>query len=285
MKIVRFLGGLGNQMFQYAFYKALQKRFPNVKADLQGFHDYGLHNGFELEDLFDIRVSRASLFKSKLYQVHHKKWIYRKLRRVLNLKKAYQEEINLFGFDPEVFTNPKPAYYWGYWQNLAYFQDISKEIRADFTFSNLSDSKNQGALNSIQNSSSVSIHIRRGDYLTDPLLGGVCNLEYYQKAISYVQSRVDSPKYFIFSNDIEWCRENLNLTNCEFISWNNGTKSYLDMQLMSNCKHNIIANSSFSWWAAWLNQNNNNIVICPKKWVNNPKLDTSGLLPKGWITI
>ncbi|TKC02910.1 alpha-1,2-fucosyltransferase [Pedobacter frigoris] len=285
MKIVRFLGGLGNQMFQYAFYKALQKRFPNVKADLQGFHDYGLHNGFELEDIFDIHVSEASLFKSKLYQVQHKKWIYRKLRRIMNLKKAYQEESNLFGFDPQVLTNPKPAYYWGYWQNIAYFQDISKALKTDFEFKNPLDDKNQQALNRIQNSNSVSIHIRRGDYLTDPLLGGLCSLKYYQSAIAYIQSKVDSPRYFIFSNDIAWCQENLKITNCEFISWNNNSSSYIDMQLMSQCKHNIIANSSFSWWGAWLNQNQNNIVICPKKWVNDVNLDTSGLIPQTWLSI
>lgn len=285
MKVVRFLGGLGNQMFQYAFYKALQQRFPNVKADLQGFSDYGLHNGFELDRIFSIRLSSISLFRSNLYQIHNKKWIYRKLRRILNLRKIYQEENHLFAYNPKIMTNPKSAYYWGYWQNIQYFQDISKELRADFKFSNPLDDKNQEASDSIQNSNSISIHIRRGDYLTDPLLGGLCDLEYYQKAITYIQSQVSSPKYFIFSNDIEWCRQNLSITNCEFISWNTSTLSYIDMQLMSQCKHNIIANSSFSWWAAWLNQNDNNIVICPKKWVNDPKLDTSGLIPETWIAI
>lgn len=285
MKTIRFLGGLGNQMFQYALYRAMQQSFPNVKADLQGFNGYELHNGFELERIFKLQISKTTPFKSKLYNIHEKKWIYRKLRRVLNLRKSYFEEYNLFSYDPTILTSPKPAYLWGYWQNPAYFGAIEQQLRADFKFILPLDKKNQETLDRIQSSNSVSIHIRRGDYLTDPLLGGLCNLKYYQEAIAMIETSVPSPKYFIFSNDIPWCREQLNLPTAEFIFWNQGSDSYIDMQLMTACKHNIIANSSFSWWAAWLNQNTNKTVICPRKWVNDAQINTSGIIPQSWISI
>jgi len=285
MKIVRFLGGLGNQMFQYTLYKALKKRFPKVKADLYWFDGYNRHYGYELEKIFGIRISKASEFESVLYDIHNRRWIFRKLRRLLNLKKAYQEETDLFSFDPNILTDKNSAYYWGYWQNLNYFQDIEKEIRADFVFTTPSDSRNLQILERIRNSNSISIHVRRGDYLTDPLLGGLCELDYYENGVSHMQAHIKSPKYFVFSNDIPWCKNNLNISDCEFISWNDGEQSHIDMQLMAECKHNIIANSSFSWWAAWLNPNPKKIVIAPTKWVNDPTINTSGLIPNTWLSI
>jgi len=285
MKIVRFLGGLGNQMFQYAFYKALQKRFPNVKADLQGYTAYALHNGLELENIFNIQLNKAPTFTSNLYYLHNRKWIYRKLRQILNLRKSYKEEQILFSFDPFFLENPTPAYYWGYWQNHQYFSSVAKELQLDFRFKNPLTPQNQETLAQIQQSNSVSIHIRRGDYLKDPFLGGLCRPEYYQQAISYIQTRVSSPEFFIFSDDISWCREKLSLPDSNFISWNTGTESYIDMQLMSGCKHQIIANSSFSWWAAWLNVYPEKIVICPKKWANDPNPMVNMSFPDKWISL
>lgn len=279
MKIVKFLGGLGNQMFQYALYKSLQKKF-NVKADLQGYRDYPLHNGFEIAHIFNIKLDAISSFRSNLYA--NKKWKYRKLRRILNLKNVYKEESNLFSFDPFVIDDPKTAYYWGYWQNLKYFIDIAPEIRHDFQFKNELTGRNQVVLTEVIKNNSVSLHVRRGDYLKDPLLGGLCGPDYYQKAIDYINDHIYQPEFFVFSDDIPWCTENLKLTNSTFISWNKGNSSYIDMQLMSNCKHNIIANSSFSWWAAWLNTNPDKIVIAPKKWVNREKTTMS--FPDNWIT-
>lgn len=285
MKIVRFLGGLGNQMFQYAFYKALQKRFPDVKADLHGFNDYPLHNGFELDSIFEIKINKVSLFVSNLYYIHNRKWIYKRLRRVLNLKKCYQEEAVYFKFDPSLLTNPESRYYWGYWQNFNYFKDISDELQSDFHFKNPLDKKNQAVLNQIGKTNSIAIHIRRGDYLKDPLLGGVCDLEYYLNAIKHIQSKLTSTKFFIFSDDIPWCMDNLNLHDSEFISWNKGPSSYIDLQLMSACKHQIIANSSFSWWAAWLNKNPEKIIICPKYWVSQNNQEMNMQMPEDWIRL
>lgn len=281
MKVIQFLGGLGNQMFQYAFYKALKKRFPNVKADLNGYQNYNLHNGFELEQIFNIKVDKISPLTTNVFRSG--KWIYRKLRRVLNLKNTYNEEEKLFSFDPSIFNNTKTAYYWGYWQNFKYFEDIADEIRTDFQFQKDLSKKNQQVLEEIKKSNSVSIHVRRGDYLKDSLLGGLCGIYYYEQGIKYIQSNVTSPKFFIFSDDIPWCRENLNLPGSEIISWNNQSSSYIDMQLMSSCKHHIIANSSFSWWGAWLNENLNKIIIYPKKWVNTDSSEITMSAPDSWI--
>lgn len=281
MKVIQFLGGLGNQMFQYAFYKALQKRFPNVKADLNGYQNYNLHNGFELEQIFNIKVDKISPLTTNIFR--SEKWIYRKLRRVLNLKNTYNEEEKLFSFDPSIFNNTKIAYYWGYWQNFKYFEDIADEIRTDFQFQKDLSQKNQRVLEKIKKTNSVSIHVRRGDYLKDSLLGGLCGIDYYEQGIKYIQSNVTSPKFFIFSDDIPWCRENLNLPGSEIISWNNQSSSYIDMQLMSSCKHHVIANSSFSWWGAWLNENPNKIIIYPKKWVNTDSSEITMSAPDSWI--
>lgn len=285
MKIIRFLGGLGNQMFQYAFYKALSQQFPNVAADVTGYKDYALHNGFELEHIFELEVDKVSEFKSNLYNVHNREWMFRKLRSFLKLKNAYEEEQKMFSYDPAVFTNQGPKYYWGYWQNPAYFENVAAELRQDFQFKHILDPKNQTILDHIQDSMSIALHVRRGDYMKDPLLGGLCPEAYYEEAVQLMLSKNPKAKFFIFSDDINWCKEKFKMEGTEFISWNSGPASYIDMQLMSNCKHNIIANSSFSWWGAWLNNHPDKIVIGPKKWVNYPDLNTENLFPKGWISL
>jgi len=285
MKIVRCLGGLGNQMFQYAFYKALKNRFKNAKFDLDGYKDYPLHNGFELQTIFDLHPDIASPFLSRVYYTPERKWIYRKIRRIFNIKNSYYEEIIPFTFNQDLFLNDQIKYLWGYWQNPLYFTAIAEEIKKDFQFKIPLDQRNQLVLTDIHQTNSVSLHVRRGDYIKDTLLGGLCNMEYYQSAIQHINENVVSPKYYIFSNDIEWCRNNFNLPDCQFISWNEGLTSYIDMQLMSACKHNIIANSSFSWWGAWLNNNPSKIVIGPKKWTNDTQIDTSKLFPDQWISL
>lgn len=285
MKIVQFLGGLGNQMFQYALYKVLQKKFPNVKGDVHGYQNYKLHNGFELENIFDIKLNKISPFTKNVYNNHNRKWIYRKLRRLLNLKNAYQEEKSLFAFDPSILHDPKSRYLWGYWQNLRYFETIADELKSDFKFKKELTGANQHTLVRIKQTESIAIHVRRGDYLKDPLLGGLCGSDYYQTAINHMETTVSNPEFFIFSDDIAWCQEHLTIPKAAFISWNKGSESYIDMQLMSACKHNIIANSSFSWWAAWLNPNGSKIVIYPKKWINDHQAEESMSTPDTWIAL
>ncbi|WP_165784704.1 alpha-1,2-fucosyltransferase [Solitalea longa] len=286
---MKFLGGLGNQMFQYAFYKSLSECYSNVKADLSDFHSYDLHYGFELDKVFYIQLKKASNFESKLLDKHgsNNNWYYRKLRRISGLKKAYYHEKTEFNFDPQIYSEGDKSvrYFWGYWQCEKYFETIKDSLVSDFTFTKPLDDENKAILQEIESCNSVSIHIRRGDYVNHPLLGNITTLEYYQTAISIIKTTIENPVFFVFSNDIEWCKETLKEDGFKFINNNTNAQSYVDMQLMSRCKHNIIANSSFSWWAAWLNQNPNKIIISPKKWTNNPEYTYHGLILDSWIKI
>src|SRR5690554_11555 len=250
MKIVRFLGGLGNQMFQYAFYKSLTNKFGSVKADLTEFDGYNLHNGFELERIFPITLDKAPPLLVKLYDPRHRSWLHRKLRRTAGLKHAFYEEKALFQYDPNPFEDKTSRLYWGYWQNERYFSKIEDKLRKDFQFKLPLDERNKSVLQQIQSGNSVSIHVRRGDYLNNELLGGICGQAYYRRAIDRIVDLTTDPVFFIFSNDMAWCQSNLNLPKAHFISWNHGDQSYINMQLMSHCKHYIISNSSFSWCAA-----------------------------------
>jgi len=276
MKIVKFLGGLGNQMFQYAFYLSLSNKQSNVKADVSDFETYELHNGLELEKVFNIKLNKASLFSIKIFNPFYRTWIFRKLRRILNLKKAYFTEKTPFFFDSEALNSSKSKMYWGYWQHLGYFEQISEQIKQDFSFKSPLKNENLAISNLITTTESVSIHVRRGDYVGHSLLGGICDSNFYENAIQIIKHQVSAPTFFVFSNDINWCKENIKVKNVHYISWNQNENSYIDMQLMSMCKHNIIANSSFSWWGAWLNPNKHKIVVSPKRWTNDSK-DTLAL--------
>ena len=177
----------------------------------------------------------------------------------------------------------------GFWQSDKYFLKYESEIRKDFSFPSFTDRVNINLLSEIINSNSVSIHIRRGDYIqmnsaieSHPL----CSIKYYQSAISKIKEIIEKPKFYFFSDDIEWVKNQFfSVENAIFVNHNKGKDSYKDMQLMANCKHNIIANSSFSWWGAWLNPNPKKIVIAPKNWFKDTSIDTSDLIPSTWIRL
>jgi hypothetical protein len=149
-------------------------------------------------------------------------------------------------------------------------------------------SRNLELAEEINTVNAVSLHVRRGDYVSNPrtmATNGVCPLSYYDSAIRYICARVDAPHFFVFSDDMDWVRENLNIDHpCRYVDHNCSTESFNDMRLMSMCRHHIIANSSFSWWGAWLNPREDKIVIAPKKWFANSN-DTKDLLPFGWATL
>lgn len=285
MKIVKFLGGLGNQMFQYAFYLSLKHHYGKVKADLTGFKDYSLHHGFELEKVFGIKLETAREWDLRLYLPERRDWLTRKLRRIYGTKHAWYPEKVEFGFDKRIYLDPYPRYFWGYWQHEAYLKGIEPQIQKSFTFKGDLEGHNLATAQQIKQTPAVSLHVRRGDYLNHPILGNVSNLPYYEKAIETIKKSVGSPQFFVFSDDIKWCRKYLPVSEAIFVDWNKGENSYRDMQLMSLCKHHIVANSSFSWWGAWLNSFKDKIVISPKNWVNNAGVDTSGLIPSSWISL
>ncbi|WP_418361116.1 alpha-1,2-fucosyltransferase [Sphingobacterium detergens] len=283
MKIVKFLGGLGNQLFQYAFFLALEQKFKNVKADLVDFEDYKLHNGFELETIFNIKLPEISSFERNIYTRYNGSWLWRKLRRVYNTKNAYLEESPQFTYSAKIFEDNKSHYYWGYWQHINYINQVAPMLRQHLKFPPLEDAENLHLQHLIKQQNAVSVHVRRGDYLQEPLFKDICTEEYYQRSIQYMLETQESPLFIVFSNDISWCKAQFNDLNAIFVEHNTESNSFKDMQLMSQCKHHIIANSSFSWWGAWLNENPEKIIISPKRWINDGTIDTTGLILKSFI--
>jgi hypothetical protein len=283
MIIVNVKGGLGNQMFQYALYRALDSKDKKVKLDIHSYKNYGLHNGYELPEIFNIKDIYCTNEEMEKFSDHQNNIFLRIRKKLIGRKKSHVIQEG-FSYMPSVFHKDN-IYLDGYWQSEKFFIKSSQQIRYDFTFKKELDEKNKSFLLKIQNKNSVSIHIRRGDYITDKLLGNVCKIDYYKKAIEKMNKEVSNPLFVIFSDDIEWCKNNFNFINAEFVNWNKGMDSYKDMQLMSSCKHNVIANSSFSWWGAWLNNNKEKIVIAPSKWFNDENIDTKDVIPENWIKI
>jgi hypothetical protein len=176
----------------------------------------------------------------------------------------------------------------GYWQSEKYFSEFSQQIRRDFSFCKPLSSDNEEFANEINHINAVSLHVRRGDFVNNPTTlatHGLCSLDYYRAAVQYISYRVNQPHFFIFSDDIAWTKENLEIVfPCHYVDHNQGAESHNDMRLMSLCQHHIIANSSFSWWGAWLNPSKEKIVIAPKRWFAK-QIDTRDLLPPSWVVL
>lgn len=282
MKVVEIRGGLGNQMFQYAFYLALKHKYQDVFCDINQFehYDYILHNGYELgtvfalkPELISIEQQKAMFGRNKLLRRLAFKWFH-KYKQVV-IEKG-------LGFSPRYLQDYTEVFLRGYWQSEKYFLDVKKVVRETFCFSQLTE-KNAETLSNLANYNLISVHVRRGDYVNHPLYKGICTLDYYQKAIAYMSQYVDNPYFIFFSDDPKWCQQQFQMRNMCIVDWNTGENSYQDMQVMSLCQHNIIANSSFSWWGAWLNNHVAKIVIAPKKWLNDDEACADDIVPQTWI--
>ena len=274
MVIIQFLGGLGNQMFEYALYYSFHKKGLNTKIDLSAFEKESTHNGYELERVFAVKGKYCSVIEKRCIKA---------ISKVLHILfgHPYKEKTqDQYVYNAKV-SSIRFGFLKGYWQTEKYFLGVENDIRKKFTFPALEDAQNIAIAEKIKSTNSVSLHIRRGDYLTDGRDFGL-SLGYYQQAIKHINENGQEPVFFIFSDNIEWAKENIKNTPAFYIDWNKNENSYIDMQLMSLCKHNIIANSSFSWWGAWLNQNKNKIVITPEKWMPHTK-STIDLLNNSWI--
>ena len=273
MIYVRVSGGLGNQMFQYAFAKALKSRGANVSLHWHPHKSKSSHNGFELDCVFENDLTR------EIPLANHN--FYNLIRSRFRRKVKIVREVNEMKFQPH-FLETKSGYLDGYWQTEKYFTDIATEIRKDFLFKHISGARNQDLLAQIKNNVTCSVHIRRGDYVNHPELGGGCDQSYYRRAIDHLKSNCDDyPRFVVFSDDIPYCKESFSDLNVTYCDWNKGNDSWMDLALMRHCKHHIIANSSFSWWGAWL-QKNEGITIAPKNW-SQGKIH-SDLVLSNWIS-
>ncbi|MDI6046611.1 alpha-1,2-fucosyltransferase [Flavobacterium yafengii] len=295
MIVARMDGGLGNQMFQYALASILaQKNNATVRLDMNFFDQTEKRLGhtprnFELTIFNNFYTPAATtdiLFFKQLS-------VFSKVKRDLgfNYPKMYQE--SSFSYDEKVMTTRTPVYLSGFFQSYKYFIGYENLIRKLFAFPvETLDEVNKKVIANIKSTNAIAIHIRRGDYVTDATTKqyhGNCSVDYYFKAISLLAERNKDFTLFFFSDDNNWVKEQFeNLPySKQFINHNNGGNSWKDMFLMSSCNHNIIANSSFSWWAAWLNANPEKRVIAPKKWFekSEEQMNTKDLIPPEWMRL
>lgn len=278
MRLIKVTGGLGNQMFIYAFYLRMKKRFPKVRIDLSDIVHYKVHYGYEMNRVFNLPHTEFCINQPL-----------KKVIEFLFFKKVYERKQ-----DPNSLRAFEKKYLWpllyfkGFYQSERFFADIKDEVREAFTFD-----KRNANVQSLQmldkiasDPNAISLHIRRGDYLLPKhweTTGSVCQLPYYQNAIAEISRRVNQPSYYVFSDDLAWVKENLSLENAVYIDWNRDADSWQDMMLMSQCHHHIICNSTFSWWGAWLNPREDKIVIAPNRWFQH--CETPAIYPAGWLKV
>ena len=282
MIITKIIGGIGNQLFQYAVARQLSK-INNTKLflDVSGFDNFKLHK-YSLS-FFNIKENFYSPTKS--YLVNNKYNLF--LKNMFSLKKSYLmsiKEKNL-KFDPKILTLPKNSYLDGYWQSEKYFISISEIIKKEFKLEIKLSKKSELILNDIKKTDSVSIHFRRTDYLENNI-HGACSLLYYRECIKFITRNLHKPHFFLFSDDIKWVKKNIKLKHKNTVVYDNGLNGDIeDLKLMSKCKHNIIANSTFSWWAAWLNNNPEKIITAPKIWFSDEKYNSQStdIVPSSWL--
>lgn len=269
--MIQMTGGLGNQMFQYALYTKLKSMGKEVVMDDFTKYDGSETHSLSLTTAFPIsyqkgsrkdyiRLMDASMNPFVRFRRHFfgRKW------------KLYQEEdATVFSETPFTLDD---AYLIGYFQSEKYFQDVKASLKKDFSLKRELLSKEALEFEEkIKGSESVAVHIRRGDYVSEkfsPLYGGICTDAYYEAAIRYFRETLNAPIFYYFSNDPKWVRENMDLSDGVVVDCATSDTGYIDLHLMKNCKHIIMANSSFSWWGAWLNENPKRQVIAPAKWLN-----------------
>lgn len=288
--IVRYAGGLGNQMFQYALRCNFEKRKKIVKDDVSHYKRNSDAMPFRLTEAFqNIVLNEAEEFEvDSFYKAKKSRnTIIKILNKLLPTTRLLQNEKQELIYESRILKTYS-AYVTGYWQSYRYVQNVKEILTERFKFAKVEDEKVIQLVKRMKAENSVSIHIRAGDYQLPEnveIFGGICTLEYYHRAIKIMNEKLDNPLFFVFSNDIQWCKENFPLEN---VIWMDEKtlpqhEDWVEMYLMSCCKHNIIANSSFSWWAAWLNQNQDKIVIAPKKWLQTVENDE--VCPEEWIRI
>lgn len=296
------MGGLGNQLFEYATGRSISLRtgLP-LKLDLSFFEEEKFKGVFRL-DKYNVECDIASIdetnaLKGYVLQTTTKNKLIRKIfTNRLMQKNTYFIESTSIDYDLRILKLNQPAYIEGWLSKFIYFEEYTDVLRKELTLNDTSP-LNQNLIEQVTLNNSVSIHVRRGEYLVNPYFHNL-SINYYLRAMEELNLRFENLSYYVFSDDIAWAKENLaTIKNIQFIEENslvknyyNTEKDYLDLHLMSLCKHNIIANSTFSWWSAWLNKNSTKIVIAPKMWYDNTEAQqnyeiSKSFIPKTWIKI
>ena len=284
MHIVRIMGGLGNQLFEYALYIKFKTMGYEAYVDTNGYRNGEEFRSCQLEAIGATFEEAPESGKRKLFCNTNSRLSMAIAKRLH--KKTHFRQRELF-FD-ESILNQKEGYFDGYWQSEKYFAGSEDEIRDAIELKEELSQQNQAYLSRMSSDvDSVSVHIRLGDYLdNDSMYGGICTEDYYEKAISYILENVSKPSFYVFSNDIEKAKNIFSLlgvADATFVEGNSEDKGYIDLFLMSACRHHIIANSSFSWWGAWLGKAEDKIVVAPSTWVKGIRSDD--VCPDSWVRI
>ncbi|WP_196214867.1 alpha-1,2-fucosyltransferase [Piscirickettsia salmonis] len=296
---MKLYGGLGNQMFQYAFAKQLGVMLgQNIFFEIDLSHwdrAGGFFRGFALGNFGKIKIKLAR--KKQLFGVRLLAKLERKVKFFSRIfpKSAHFKECRVECINFNDVKDCKHLYLEGYWQNLSYLENIRDDLVEEFDCGFMNDIENKRIKDNILRSgNSVSLHVRRGDYIHNSSalkVHGVCEVDYYKKAIGIIEKKLDKPAFFIFSDDPDWARENIfplvsNQRRGYLVSHNNEENGYKDMMLMKQCKHHVIANSTFSWWAAWLCDNSEKIVVAPDQWfVGEKNKKRPKIFPDEWLYI
>jgi hypothetical protein len=267
---VRLMGGLGNQMFQYAAARSLAARHQTgVVVDVDWFSEQGVgdtHRNYGLDVFAGPTVSPKGGPPTG--------------------RRFVEQD---FGFEPSVRSLPDRTTLVGYFQSERYFSDHASEVKADFSFCDEPDEGNRAVLGLIGSCESVAVHVRRGDYATDPAITahhGLLPLGYYRRAADVIVSKVREPSFFVFSDDPQWCCSSLSfLPRGVVVDHNSAGRGAEDLRLMASCRHHVLANSTFSWWGAWLATHHEQVVVAPRRWFANASFDTRDLCPSRWILI
>lgn len=289
--IVRLQGGLGNQLYCYATARALSlKTNKKLLIDARPIKGEGTKRQYDLS-VFNIKENHvsgitkwitrwvASVRLGKIFKTGFPlAWNYKMIR---DKEKGYDASL-LDQYNGNMILQ-------GYWQSFKYFENEEDLLKEEFTVKNPPDAVNKQWIDEIENLESVCLHVRRGDYVSNSAanaLHGTCTPEYYQKSINTILQKVNNPIFFVFTDDPVWAENNLSIpAPFKIVKHNLGKNDYEDLRLMSNCKHFIIANSSFSWWGAWLSKNNYKVVIAPKKWFNIDNVPSEDRIPNNWIRL
>lgn len=290
MIIVKILGGMGNQMFQYAMGRRLAHHHGvPLKLDTSGFDAIAgiTPRQYDLKH-FNVQENFAELEEIEEL-IHARGFVKRRLIKLLPYhKRPYISERGLF-FDPNLLKAGRNVYLNGVWASEKYFTDIEAIIREEFTVKYEMEGETSRLAALLPTCESVAVHIRRGDFAADPKtreFHGLCPLEYYHSAVEVVAGKVLEPHFYVFSDDPDWAKANLTTAYpVTFVAHNRRERHYDDLRLMSLCRHNIIANSTFSWWGAWLNRNPGKIVIAPRQWLGNPAMEPRDLIPPTWLRL
>lgn len=294
MVVTEINSGLGNQMFQYAAGLSLSLRLEVPLLIDRSWYEHAEHHQtprqFELDKYpIPLRFAEAKLLDDDFRLKGSS--LSQRLRNKLNrMKPYYRQRVFVephFHYDAHFEALKSPVMLSGYWQSEKYFLTAAEQVRKAFT-TPIPERLNP-YLAQMQETTAVSLHVRRGDMVNNPdvmQVHGYCNLDYYNSAISQMNQTFPGCRFFVFSDDLDWCRANLaESADCVYVEGNDGPLAYLDIQLMRNCHHHIIANSSFSWWGAWLNPRQDKRVIAPRRWFAHDRHDTRDLIPASWQRI